>query len=113
VVNWIQIVISGIAALFVVAQPAVGAEDQDLSEIELAKQDQNPITRFYVMRFEDNVQLGFGPDDEPINFFRIQPLIPIGLGKDWTLLTRAIIPIAHVPWPESTDGLSDVSLITL
>lgn len=111
--NWIQIVISGIAALFVAAQPALGAEEKDLSEIELAKQDQNPITRFYVMRFEDNVQLGFGPDDEPINFFRLQPLIPIELGKDWTLLTRAIIPIAHVPWPESTDGLSDVSLITL
>jgi hypothetical protein len=114
-VNWIQIVISGIAALFVVAPTPVSAEEKDLSEIELAKQDQNPVTRFYVMRFEDNVQLGFGPDDEPINFFRIQPLIPIELGKvlgrDWTLLTRAIIPIAHVPWPESKDGLSDISLI--
>lgn len=99
------------AALLLAATPVAAEAAQDLSETELAKQDQNPITRFYVMRFEDNVQLGFGPDDEPINFFRIQPLIPIELGKDWKLLTRAIIPIAHVPWPESTDGLSDISLI--
>jgi len=50
-VNWIRIVISGIAALFVVAPSSVGAEEtKDLSEIELAKQDQDPLTRFYVMR---------------------------------------------------------------
>lgn len=112
--NRIQIAIAGIVALLAVAPMAVRAEEtENLSETELAKQDQNPITRFYVMRFEDNVQLGFGPNDEPINFFRIQPLIPIELGKDWTLLTRVIIPITHVPWPESTDGLSDISLIAL
>lgn len=78
---------------------------------ELARQDQNPITRFYVMRFEDNVQLGYGPHNEAQNFFRLQPLIPIELGPDWTLLTRVIIPIVHQPWPRSADGLGDISLI--
>ncbi len=78
---------------------------------ELAQQDQNPITRFYVMRFEDNVQLGFGPNDEAQNFFRFQPLIPIKLGEDWTLLTRLIIPLVHQPWPQTNDGLGDISLI--
>jgi hypothetical protein len=80
------------------------------SVAELAKEDQNPITRLYVMRFEDNAQMGFGPDNQVVNFFRIQPLVPFHLNEDWTLLTRLVIPIAHQPWPESTDGLSDIAL---
>ena len=78
--------------------------------VDLAQQDQNPITRFYIMRFEDNAQMGFGPDEEVLNFFRIQPLIPFKLNENWNLVTRAVIPIVHQPWPESTNGLSDVAL---
>ena len=77
---------------------------------ELAKQDQNPITRFYVMRFEDNVQIGVGPHDEAVNFFRFQPLVPLKLGRDWTLLTRFIVPLVHQPWPETNDGLGDIAV---
>jgi hypothetical protein len=78
--------------------------------LDLAKEDQNPVSRFYIMRFEDNAQLGFGPDDDALNFFRIQPLIPFDLNENWSLVTRAVIPIVHQPWPESTDGLGDVAL---
>jgi hypothetical protein len=67
----------------------------------------------YVMRFEDNVQFGFGPDDEPLNFFRIQPLIPFELSPRWTLLTRVLVPLAHAPWPETADGLGDVNVTSL
>jgi len=76
----------------------------------LAAEDLNPLTRMYVMRFEDNVQFGFGPDDEPLNFFRIQPLIPLELGEHWNLLTRLLVPLAHAPWPETVDGLGDVNI---
>jgi hypothetical protein len=105
-------VLAGIAAALLLDSTLVQAEpDKDPSAAELAKEDQNPITRFYVMRFEDNVQFGFGPDDEALNFFRIQPLIPFELSGSWTLLTRVILPIVHQPWPQSTDGLGDISLI--
>jgi hypothetical protein len=105
-------VLPGIAAACLLHPALVEAEPgRDPSDAELAREDQSPITRFYVMRFEDNLQLGFGPDDEALNFFRIQPLIPFDLGEDWTLLTRVIVPIVHQPWPESTDGLGDVSVV--
>jgi len=81
--------------------------------LDLAVEDLNPLTRLYVMRFEDNVQFGFGPDDEPLNFFRIQPLFPVELNEDWTLLTRVLVPLAHAPWPETADGLSDVNVTSL
>lgn len=90
-------------------EPAVAREP---SVTELARQDQNPITRFYVMRFEDNVQLGVGPHDEVVNFFRLQPLVPIRLTRDWTLLTRVVVPIVHQQWPRTTDGLGDLSMAT-
>jgi hypothetical protein len=96
-----------LAAPLPAAEPAAGAGD---SAHALAVEDLNPLTRMYVMRFEDNVQFGFGPDNEPLNFFRIQPLFPIDLGARWTLLTRVLLPLAHAPWPETVDGLGDVNL---
>jgi len=77
---------------------------------DLAREEQNPVTRFYIMRFEDNAQFGFGPDNGVLNFFRIQPLVPFKLNDNWSLLTRAIIPIVHQPWPDTTNGLSDIPL---
>ena len=88
----------------------VSADGGNSTSIDLAREDQNPLTRFYTVRFEDNAQFGFGPDNEVLNFFRIQPLIPIRLSNNWTLVTRAILPIAHQPWPESVDGLSDIGM---
>jgi hypothetical protein len=92
--------------------PAEVQAAEEPSTLELARQDQNPITRFYVMRFENNIQLGYGPHDEAINFFRFQPLIPIELTSEWVLLTRLVVPVVHQPWPESNDGVGDISMIT-
>src|SRR5690606_37890395 len=46
-----------------------------------------------------------------LNFFRFQPLVPFELTSDWTLLARIVVPVGHQPWPESNDGLGDISLI--
>ena len=100
--------LAGITCILVLGP--VYAADNESASIDIAREDQNPITRFYTVRFEDNAQFGFGPDDEVLNFFRIQPLVPVKLSEDWHLVTRAIIPIVHQPWPESTDGLSDIGL---
>jgi hypothetical protein len=88
---------------------AEGAEEKD-ALTELAKQEQNPLARIIRVQFEDNAQFGFGPDNELLNFLRIQPIIPFDLSEDWALITRTVIPIVHQPWPESADGLSDVAL---
>ncbi|MBM2830947.1 MAG: hypothetical protein HW411_1737 [Gammaproteobacteria bacterium] len=103
--------LAGFAAALILNSTFVMAETvNDSSALDLAKQEQSPLTRFYTLRFEDNAQFGFGPNNEVLNFFRIQPLIPFKLNENWSLITRAVIPIVHQPWPESTDGLSDVAL---
>ena len=84
------------AAVLLCASPVGAAEpDEEPSVEELAKADQNPITRFYVLRLEDNAQFGFGPENEVLNFFRIQPLVPLRLSEDWSLLARIVVPIAN------------------
>lgn len=77
---------------------------------ELAKQDQNPLARFNRVQIEENAQFGFGPDNDVLNYLRIQPLIPFKLNEDWSLISRSVIPIVHLPWPMETDGLSDIAL---
>jgi hypothetical protein len=91
------------------AVAAEGAGEKD-ALAELAKQEQNPLARLIRVQFEDNAQFGFGPNNEVLNFLRIQPIIPFDLSEDWALITRTVIPIVHQPWPESADGLSDIAL---
>jgi hypothetical protein len=91
------------------AVAAEGAGEKD-ALTELAKQDQNPLARLIRLQLEDNAQFGFGPDNEVLNFLRVQPIIPFDLSEDWSLITRTVIPIVHQPWPESADGLSDIAL---
>lgn len=98
-----------LAALLAAMVPATPALAQD-GATELAKLDQNPLTRFNRLQFEDNAQFGFGPDHDVLNFLRIQPLIPFDLNEDWSLITRTVVPITHLPWPEPVDGLSDIAL---
>lgn len=102
-----------VALLAAAGVSATLAEDQrggSGDSVDLARQDQNPVTRLYILRFEDNTQFGFGPENDVLNFFRIQPIVPLDLNENWSLLIRPIIPVVHQPWPDSTDGLSDIVL---
>jgi len=99
-------------ACWLILNSAVAAEGagEKGALAELAKQEQNPLARLIRVQFEDNAQFGFGPDNEVLNFLRIQPVIPFDLSEDWSLITRPVIPIVHQPWPESANGLSDIAL---
>ncbi len=102
----------GVALLVVVAATQADASSPGGSPGlgEIAQTMQNPLARVRRFQIENNAQFGFGPDRELLNFLRIQPLIPFTLNKDWSLITRPLIPIVHQPWPESADGLGDVFL---
>lgn len=98
----------GVACLLLQAfASAALATDERAS---LAREDQNPLTRYYVFRVEENAQFGFGPHGDTINALRLQPLLPLSFGEDWRLLVRGIVPMLHQPWPETANGLSDVGL---
>jgi hypothetical protein len=64
---------------------------------EIAKQAQNPIASLISVPIENdfNPQTGIKKDDSYV--LELKPVIPVRLSKDWTLITRTIIPVIQVP----------------
>ena len=88
------------------AIPLWAAEEE--SNAELAKKLQNPIADLISIPFQNDVNFGYGPDDNTQNILNIQPVIPIHLSSDWNLITRTIVPLIWQPWPEDKSGMGDI-----
>jgi hypothetical protein len=81
---------------------------------ELAKKLSNPVSSLISVPFQYNYDHRIGRDDEghkhQVNF---QPVIPISLNSDWTLISRTIVPIIDqddiAPLAGSQFGLGDVT----
>jgi len=104
-----------ICVLSLNAQTETEEKSEDAANAELAKKAQNPIANMISVPFQNNTSYGIGPDDRTANVLNVQPVIPIGLGEKWNLITRTIIPIVTVPdfsSPEknSITGLGDINL---
>jgi hypothetical protein len=89
---------------------APAAADHDA----LAKKLANPIASMISMPFQNNFDWGGGPSGDGFQWkMNIQPVIPFSLNKDWSLITRTIIPVVaqnDVIGKSSQSGLSDVVL---
>lgn len=97
------------------AQTEEAQSEEEVANAELAKKAQNPIANMISVPFQNNTSYGIGPDDRTSNVLNIQPVIPVGLGEKWNLITRTIIPIVTVPdfgntGQGSTTGLGDINL---
>ncbi len=104
-------------------QISFGQEDQTKEEAgliedfegesDLAKAAQNPVGDLISLPFQNNTNFGFGPYDRTQNVLNIQPVVPIGLGSEWNLITRTIFPVITQPdfFSEngSTTGLGDIN----
>jgi hypothetical protein len=81
---------------------------------ELAHLVQNPVAKVISLPFQNNLNFGTGPRSDVQDVLNIQPVLPLSIGPNWNLITRAIIPVVHQPplgqGTESTNGLGDISL---
>lgn len=64
---------------------------------DLAKAAQNPIASMVSLPFQNNTNIGIGPDDSTQNILNIQPVWPFEINDDWNLITRTIVPIVSNP----------------
>ena len=80
---------------------------------KLAQASQNPISSLISIPFQLNFNGGIGPFDRTQTILNLQPVIPIRLSENLTLVTRVILPFVSVPAPalptESTWGFGDVN----
>ena len=74
-----------------------GVLSAEMTQEEIAKASQNPLTAMYSLPIQNNTYFG----DETRNMANIQPVLPFDIGDDWTLVTRTVIPVTY-------DGYSDV-----
>lgn len=64
------------------------------SEVQVAKQLQNPIADLVSVPFQLNYDQNIGSEDKGERWtLNIQPVIPIDLTDDWLLISRTILPI--------------------
>jgi hypothetical protein len=65
----------------------------------LRKAAQNPIASLISMPLQNNANFGVEPGGRTQDVLNIQPVIPIGVSKDWNLIIRWITPIVWQPLP--------------
>ncbi len=96
------------AVLLLHVAPAL-AQD---SQADLARAAQNPIADLISLPFQNNTNFNFGPLDKAQNVLNIQPVYPLGLNREWNLITRTILPAISQPATQQGQdrefGLGDV-----
>jgi hypothetical protein len=95
-------------------------EQREALQLAIVKISQNPIGNITVFPFQNNFNYGYGPYTRLQYNLNVQPVFPIMLSQNWTLVARTIIPVLNQPSSApptvcassygcpSTFGLSDV-----
>jgi len=109
---WISIVI---AAPAWAESSAESSEEEALSEeVQAAKQSENPLARTAHLTLEDSASYLIGAQDRTLNVLVLNPIVPIDVHPNWTLIPSARIPLVWAPdVPEPTGGSFGMGDITL
>jgi hypothetical protein len=96
--------------LLLVLSAPVAAQD----DVDLAQKTQNPVADLISVPFENNINFGVGPHDDPQYVLYVQPVIPFRLTEEWNLISRIVAPVIYqpelAPGVGDTFGLGDIQL---
>jgi hypothetical protein len=91
--NWFYIrgLLSSTLCGVLLAASSPSRADGDVSD--QAKEAQNPIANLISVPLQNNTNLNVGPERGTLNVLNVQPIIPVSLGQDWSVITRTIVPV--------------------
>lgn len=72
-------------------------EQRQALQLAIIKTSQNPVGNITVFPFQNNFNYGYGPYTRLQYNLNVQPVFPIMLSKNWTLVARTIIPVVNQP----------------
>lgn len=72
-------------------------EQQEALQLAIIKTSQNPVGNITVFPFQNNFNYGYGPYTRLQYNLNVQPVFPIMLSPNWTLVARTIIPVVNQP----------------
>lgn len=99
-----------LGAASLLGQPAAAEEDP----AALANQLSNPIASLISVPFQGNYNGNIGPAENGEQYYvNVQPVVPIPLNEEWTMISRTILPIIYqddiAPGAGSQFGLGDIT----
>jgi hypothetical protein len=84
---------SGMRRLLPIAVLTIAASPVHADGGDLAKQLSNPVASLVSVPFQFNYDCCYGPDEGARATLNIQPVVPLKLSSDWTLILRTILPV--------------------
>lgn len=77
----------------------------DMSNDDIAKASQNPITMIYSLPIQNNTYFDLGGTGETKNVANFQPVVPMDLNEDWDVVWRLIMPVVSTPVLDQGSGV--------
>src|SRR5271168_4174931 len=65
----------------------------------LQKATQNPVASLISVPIQNNNNFSISPGNRTQDIMNIQPVVPVGVAKDWNLIVRWIVPVVYQPLP--------------
>jgi len=100
-------------AILLVAAP-MAAQSQEQAVTEIAKASQNPLSPMISLPLQNNFNYGTGIPERLQYVLNVQPVVPLKITSDLSLITRVIAPVVQQPVGSSTTetGMGDLTVET-
>jgi hypothetical protein len=81
--------------------PAIASAQQ------VAKEALNPFSQSFKLPLEAVTGFRVGPDQKAGENLNIEPVLPLSVGQDWTVIVQPLLAGEYLPSPDATTGLQD------